>query len=105
MCGLKSAQISFRATAQFRVAPLKTAPLRDRFHRKSAAMSIVRELATIWFVGLGLAIMLRLSPQYVRATRAWLVWPFALVLRITKRWLQTLLKAFVRWIIHHTRHW
>jgi len=57
-------------------------------------MSLVRGLVTIWVVGLGIAIMLQLSPQYVRATRAWLVWPFALMLRITKAMPTNSLKSF-----------
>jgi hypothetical protein len=68
-------------------------------------MSIVWEFVAIWFIGLGIALMLQYSPQYVRGTKAWLLWPFALVLRLAKRCLQALVSAFGRWLIRNARDW
>jgi hypothetical protein len=65
----------------------------------------ISALIALWFVGLGFAIIFGVPGHYIRRTKAWLLWPFALVLRSAKRWSWALLRAFVRWVIHYARDW
>jgi len=66
---------------------------------------VISALTTLWFVGLGMAIMLRVPGGYIRQSVRCLVWPLALIVKTTKRLLETLAHTAVSWISYHLRHW
>ena len=79
-------------------------------------VQIISASITLWFMGLGFAMVLGVADRYVRHTQAWLVWPLALIVQTGKRWIRSLVRTVLhliaspvhgvlRRIGHGIRHW
>jgi hypothetical protein len=66
---------------------------------------VLSPLVTLWFMGLGAAIMIGVAALYLRQTWRCFFWPLALIVQTGKRCLGSLVQAVVRWIGRYLRDW